>query len=77
MQQAKFSLSSPLIEFVGNYQQYGFKDRSSLVRAALTRLKEERERHLLEQSADLYAALYAEDSDLQELTDDALAGWPE
>lgn len=77
MQQAKFSLSPPLIEFVGNYQQYGFKDRSSLVRAALTRLKEERERYLLEQSADLYAALYAEDADLQELTDDALAGWPE
>jgi len=77
MQQAKFSLSSPLIEFVGNYQQYGFKDRSALVRAALTRLKEERERYLLEQSADLYAALYAEDADLQELTNDALAGWPE
>ena len=77
MQQAKFSLSSPLIEFVGNYQQYGFKDRSALVRAALTRLKEERERYLLEQSADLYAALYAEDTDLQELTNDALTGWPE
>lgn len=77
MQQAKFSLSSPLIEFVGNYQQYGFKDRSALVRAALTRLKEEKERHLLEQSADLYAALYTEDADLQELTNDALTGWPE
>ena len=77
MQQAKFSLSPPLIEFVGNYQQYGFKDKSSLVRAALTRLKEEKERHLLEQSADLYAALYAEDADLQELTDAALVGWPE
>ena len=77
MQQAKFSLSPPLIEFVGNYQQYGFKDRSSLVRAALTRLKEEKERYLLEQSADLYAALYAEDADLQELTDAALVGWPE
>ena len=77
MQQAKFSLSSPLMEFVGSYQKYGFKDRSSLVRAALTRLKEEKERYLLEQSADLYAALYAEDDDLQELTDAALAGWPE
>ncbi len=77
MQQAKFSLSSPLIEFVGMYQQYGFKDRSSLVRAALTRLKEEKERVLLEQSANLYASLYEEDADLQELTDVALEGWPE
>ena len=77
MQQAKFSLSSSLVEFVSNYQQYGYKDKSALVRAALTRLKEEKERYLLEQSAALYAEVYAEDTDLQELTDAALAGWPE
>lgn len=39
--------------------------------------EEESVQCLLEQSADLYAALYAEDADLQELTNDALAGWPE
>lgn len=77
MQQAKFSLSPALIEFVSDYQQYGFKDKSSLVRAALMQLKEEKERYILEQSADLYAELYTEDSDLRELTDSALVGWPE
>lgn len=77
MQQAKFSLTPPLVEFVGDYKLYGFKDKSSLVRAALLRMKEEAERRALEQSADLYAELYTADSDLQELTDSAVEGWPE
>ena len=77
MQQAKFSLTPPLIGFVGDYKLYGFKDKSSLVRAALLRMKEETERRALEQSADLYAELYAEDNDLQELTHLAVEGWPE
>ncbi|NKQ36098.1 MAG: hypothetical protein HF973_10850 [Chloroflexi bacterium] len=31
----------------------------------------------LEKSADLYAEVYAEDSELRELTEMALAEWPE
>ena len=43
MQQAKFSLTPPLVEFLGNYQAYGFKDRSSMVRIALQQFREELE----------------------------------
>ena len=77
MQQAKFSLTLSLLEFLNNYRFYGFKDKSSMVRAALLRMQEELELQSLRQSADLYAEIYEEDSELQELTDVATAGWPE
>ena len=77
MQQAKFSLTPPLIDFLGNYKRYGFKDKSSMVRAALLRLQDEMELEKLKQSADLYAELYAEDAELFELTEAATADWPE
>ncbi|GIK73555.1 MAG: hypothetical protein BroJett021_25430 [Chloroflexota bacterium] len=77
MQQAKFSLTPGLSEFVANYAAYGFKDKSSMVQAALLRLKEEFERKELRESAELYAALYEEDADLPALTESAIEGWPE
>ena len=77
MQQAKFSLTFSLIEFLNNYKRYGFKDKSSMVRAALLRLKEELELQNLKQSANLYAEIYAEETELQELTETAIQDWPE
>ena len=77
MQQAKFSLTLSLIEFLNNYKFYGFKDKSSMVREALLRLKEELELQSLKQSANLYAEVYEEDVELQDLTDVAVTGWPE
>ncbi|MCA9947154.1 MAG: hypothetical protein KC449_26930 [Anaerolineales bacterium] len=77
MQQAKFSLTRPLVDFLSNYKRYGFKDKSSMVRAALLRLQDEMELEKLKQSADLYAELYAEDAELFELTEAAAADWPE
>ena len=77
MQQAKFSLTPPLVEFLSNYKQFGFKDKSSMVQAALQRLKEEVELQQLKQSADWYAELYEQETELQELTETAIAGWPE
>ena len=77
MQQAKFSLTLSLMEFLNNYRFYGFKDKSSMVRAALLRLKEELELQSLRQSANLYVEVYEEDSELQELTEVAVVGWPE
>lgn len=77
MQQAKFSLSPPLVEFLNNYKRFGFKDKSSMVQAALQRLKEDFELQQLKQSADLYAEVYEQDTELQELTETAVAGWPE
>jgi hypothetical protein len=77
MQQAKFSLTLSLMEFLNNYRFYGFKDKSSMVRTALLRLKEELELQSLRQSADLYVEVYEQDNELQELTEAAVVGWPE
>ena len=72
MQQAKFSLTSPIVDFLEGYKRYGFADKSSMVRAALLRLQEELEMESIKQSADLYAELYAEDAKLFELTESAV-----
>lgn len=77
MYQAKFSLTSPLIEFLNYYKEYGFKDKSSMVQAALLELKNEFDQQNLKESANLYAEIYADDMELQELTDAAVNGWPE
>ena len=77
MEQAKFSLTPPLIDFLGDYQAYGFKDKSSMVRVALQRFREELELQSLKQSANLYAEIYEGDEELQELTETAVQDWPE
>ena len=51
----------------------GFKDKSSIVRLVLDKLHQEIEQQQLEQSAQLYAELYAQN---EELTDAAIADWP-
>ncbi len=77
MQQAKFSIEEAQVDFLGHYRMYGFKDKSTMVRAALDRLKRELELEKLKQSPELYAEVYEEDSELKELTEAAIVGWPE
>jgi len=77
MQQTKFSCKENQVEFLNNYKEYGFKDKSDMVREALNRLKKELESQKLKESADLYAETYMEDSDLKELTESAAQDWPE
>jgi len=77
MQQAKFSLTPPLVEFLSNHKRFGFKDKSSMVQASLQRLKGELELQNLKQSADWYAEVYEHDIELQEITETAITGWPE
>jgi Arc/MetJ-type ribon-helix-helix transcriptional regulator len=76
MTQAKFTLEQSHIDFLEQFKDRGFKDKSSIVRLALDRLSQELERQELEQSADLYAELYQEDEKLQQLTDAASVDWP-
>jgi Arc/MetJ-type ribon-helix-helix transcriptional regulator len=76
MTQAKFTLEQSHIDFLEQFKDRGFKDKSSIVRLALDRLSQDLERQELEQSADLYAELYVEDRELQQLTDAASADWP-
>ena len=77
MQQIKLSVHEDQAVFLNNYKYQGFKDKSTMMREALNLLKEKRELQRLQQSADLYAETYDEDSDLRALTDSAAQGWPE
>jgi Arc/MetJ-type ribon-helix-helix transcriptional regulator len=77
MYQAKISLTEPLVEFLASYKTYGFKDKSAMVRAALAQLQQNLELEQLKASAELYAELYEDEAELQEITAAALAEWPE
>ncbi len=77
MAQAKFTLEQSHIDFLEQFKDRGFKDKSTIVRLALDRLVKELEREELVRSADLYAELYKEDLELQQLTDAARVGWPQ
>ena len=77
MQQAKISLTPPLVEFLSHHKTYGFRDKSEMVRNALLRLREEMELQSLRDSTDLYEEIYQGDTELRELTEAAIEGWPE
>jgi Arc/MetJ-type ribon-helix-helix transcriptional regulator len=72
----KVTLEQSQIDFLAQFKDLGFKDRSSLVRLALNQLQQQIEGQELKRSADLYAEIYEGDVDLQELTALAGADWP-
>ena len=76
MIQAKFSLEESQTHFLLDHKKYGFKDKSSMLRAAIDHYKKEMELEQLKLSADAYSALYMEDNDLKDMTETALNGWP-
>ncbi len=77
MLQAKFSVEEDQVQFLKNYKEYGFKDKSSMLRAAINNFKKEIEIERLKKSAELYSEIYSEDEDLKELTNSATTGWTE
>jgi len=76
MIQAKFSLKEWHIQFIEQCKQYGFKDKSEVVRTALDRLSAGLAEQRLRESAALYAEVYKEDDETKEWTDAALSEWP-
>jgi Arc/MetJ-type ribon-helix-helix transcriptional regulator len=64
----KITLEQSQIDFLAQFKALGFKNKSSLVRSALNQLQKQIEKQELERSADLYAEIYEEDEDLQQLT---------
>lgn len=76
MIQAKFSLTDTQVQFLAQRKQYGFKDKSEVVRTALDHLHAELARQRLSESAEIYAEVYAKESETQEWTDAALSDWP-
>ncbi|MFZ0131855.1 MAG: hypothetical protein WAK95_04885 [Desulfobacterales bacterium] len=77
MLQAKFSIKEPQARFLSKYKDYGFKDKSTMLRVAIDHFRKTIEIEQLKQSANVYAEVYAEDDELKSLTDNALDGWPE
>lgn len=77
MVQAKFTIAETQRRFLNQHKKYGFKDKSSVIRAALDRLQKEFEKEKLMKSADLYAEIYDKDKELRKLTDSAITEWPE
>ncbi len=77
MIQAKFRVDEAQAHFLQNFKSYGFKDKSSMLRAAIEHFKQEIQQESLRKSADLYSELYTQDDELKELTETALSGWPE
>lgn len=61
-----------------NYAQLGFANQSELIAAALQLLQrhQEQSQFELQESAELYAEVYAEDTDLRDLTTSALPALP-
>lgn len=77
MIQARFSIKETQARFLSNYKEYGFKDKSSMLRSAVDHFKKEMELESLRKSADLYSKIYSDDNDLKKLTETAVTGWPE
>jgi Arc/MetJ-type ribon-helix-helix transcriptional regulator len=77
MPQAKFSLTEIQSDFLNQHRDFWFPDRSSVVRAALDRLRMALKKKQLIESAKLYAEVYSEEEELQELTEQANSEWPE
>lgn len=66
MNQVKLSLQDAQVEFLARHRDYGFRDRSELVRSALDLFQRQIELKELEESARLYAQLYEDDGQAQE-----------
>lgn len=76
MKEQTFELDESQIQFLQSCQKYGFKDANEVVIIAIKRLELALEAERLEESATLYAEIYQEDTDLQELTELGLEEWP-
>ncbi len=70
MVQVKVTLTEELIHFIEIHKELGFKDKSSMLRDALARMKRAYEQEKLQNSASLYAKLYKEDDEAKEWLDD-------
>ena len=77
MIQAKFSITDAHLAFLSKREQFGFRDKSEVVRVALDQLQAELLRRQVAESAEIYAEIYSKDNEAREWTDAALLDWPE
>jgi hypothetical protein len=71
----KLTVNESQIGFFSRYQDYGFESQEAMINSALEKFQLELEQNLeeqkLEESAQLYAEIYEQDTELQELTEAA------
>ncbi len=72
----KFNIEEEQVQFIENYSDYGFHNSDEMIVRALDLLKQELElTGALEQSADLYAAMYDADEETKDWTESAIKDW--
>ncbi|MGD1701657.1 hypothetical protein [Dapis sp. BLCC M229] len=76
-QKLTLNIEEAQLHFLLHHKNYGFKDQGEMIRVALQKLQSELEGQDLEESAQLYAEIYEEDAELQELTETACADFRE
>lgn len=76
MKEQTFKLDESTVRFLDRCQEYGFQEPSEVVRTALQKLQLALEADKLQESANLYAEIYKDDKELQELTEAGLEEWP-
>ncbi len=75
MKEKTFKLDDSTIKFLDSCQEYGFQEPSEVVIIALQKLQLVLEANKLQESATLYAEIYENDGELQELTEAGLEEW--
>ena len=75
MRQAKFTINDAQNKFLSDFDQLGFKDKSAVVRRALDCLMERIEEERMRQGVELYAEIYEQDEELQDLTRASMEDW--
>jgi len=75
MRQAKFTINEAHDKFVSRYNELGLKDKSAVVREALNCYMERFEEEQMRRGVELYAEIYKQDEELQELTRDSMENW--
>ncbi|MFA5504098.1 MAG: hypothetical protein WC314_04840 [Vulcanimicrobiota bacterium] len=77
MLQAKFSITEQQSAFLDQYREYGFKDKSEVVRTALEHFRQAFHDEEMRRSAILCAEVYESDLEAQAWVKDAMERWPE
>jgi len=70
-QKLTLNIEEAQLHFLLHHKNYGFKDEAEMINIALQKLQLELEAQDLEESAQLYAEIYEQDVELQELTETA------
>ena len=70
MVQSKITLTEELSDFLSFHKEFGYKNRSDMIREALEAMKQKLDEEKLNNSANLYSELYDDDDEAKEWIED-------